>query len=114
MIAPEYRLGWLSDLYDIAFGVHNHDNPDNVISTVAYHDPEGLYDQDVYGKKLKMYIDYGVSKVYSFKSFMELTTYQTRVLLTTLMEIDKKEARKPSQMKKMGKEIDAIMRNEDN
>ena len=113
-IPYEDRLGWLSDLYDIAFGIHNHTDPDNVISTVAYHDPEGLFDQDLYGKKLKMYLDLGVNKIYSFQAFMQLTTYETRVLLTQLKKVNEKEARKPSEIKKMGAEIDAIIRNGDN
>lgn len=110
VVLVEEMLGYLSDLYDIAFGVHRHDDPKNVVSTVAYHDPEGLFDQDVYGKKVKMYVEHGVSKVHSFKSFMELTTYETRVLLETLSKLNKAEARKPSKMKQMGKELDAILK----
>ena len=107
MVPVNERLGFLSDLYDIAFGICNHDDERNVISTVAYHAPEGLFDQEAYGKKLEVYISQDVQRVYTFEQYMNLTTYQTRVLHKVLSNISKETAGVGREDRKAIKAIEA-------
>ena len=63
---------------------------------MAYHAPEGLFDQEAYGKKIEVYISQDIQRVYTFQEYMNLTTYQTKVLHKTLSDMSKQSAEAPN------------------
>lgn len=93
----------------MAFGIHYHDDPSNVISTVAYHDPEGLYDQDLFSKRIEMYLDYDLKRLYTFKEFTELSSYSTRVLLNTLNKVSDRQTKQKSDTLKKKAELEKLI-----